>query len=146
MTSHLFLGFSALEDLVLNPVHTKPEDSVKELDELDVFLEVENKWKTDNFMILGDFNADRSYVSNKDMETSAVTHVHWLIKDDIPQQTQATRSLDRWLTDFIYEITSKAYGLSEDETLSHTWLLQPSILPTKPCTVTETKTLGLLLL
>lgn len=35
-----------------------------------------------NFMILGDFNADGSYVSNKDMKTSAVTHVHWMIKDD----------------------------------------------------------------
>ena len=37
-----------LEDLVLIPVHTKPDDSVKELDELyDVFLEVKKKWKTD---------------------------------------------------------------------------------------------------
>lgn len=30
------------------PVHTKPEDSVKELDELyDVFQDVKTKWKTD---------------------------------------------------------------------------------------------------
>ncbi len=37
-----------LEDLVLMPVHTKPEDSVKELDELyDVFQDVKKKWKTD---------------------------------------------------------------------------------------------------
>lgn len=39
---------AVLEDLVLMPVHTKPEDSVKELDELyDVFQDVKKKWKTD---------------------------------------------------------------------------------------------------
>ena len=37
-----------LKDLVLIPVHTKPEDSVKELDELyDVVKVVKRKWKTD---------------------------------------------------------------------------------------------------
>lgn len=39
---------AVLEDSVLMPVHTKPEDSVKELDELyDVFQDVKEKWKTD---------------------------------------------------------------------------------------------------
>lgn len=37
-----------LKDLVMIPVHTKPEDSDKELDELyDVFLNVKKKWRTD---------------------------------------------------------------------------------------------------
>lgn len=37
-----------LKDLVLIPVHTKPEDSVKELDKLyDVVKVVKKKWKTD---------------------------------------------------------------------------------------------------
>ena len=37
-----------LKDLVVIPVHTKPEDSEKELDEIyDVFLEIKKKWKTD---------------------------------------------------------------------------------------------------
>lgn len=41
-------SFPALKDLVLIPVHTKPKDSQKELDELyDVFLEIKDKWKTD---------------------------------------------------------------------------------------------------
>ncbi len=36
-----------LEDLVLIPVHTKPDDTEKELDELcDVFKAVKKKWKT----------------------------------------------------------------------------------------------------
>lgn len=39
---------SVLKDLVMIPVHTKPEDSEKELDELyDVFLNVTKKWATD---------------------------------------------------------------------------------------------------
>lgn len=39
---------SELKDFVLIPVHTKPDDSEKELDELyDVFQEVKRRWKTD---------------------------------------------------------------------------------------------------
>ncbi|XP_051980399.1 deoxyribonuclease gamma-like isoform X2 [Xyrauchen texanus] len=77
---------TVMEDLVLMPVHTKPEDSVKELDELyDVFEDVKKKWKTDNIMILGDFNADGCYVSNKAMQKIRIRsdkNFHWLIDDD----------------------------------------------------------------
>nr|AAH79505.1 Zgc:101000 [Danio rerio] len=77
---------AVLEDLVLMPVHTKPEDSVKEIDELyDVFQDVRKKWKTDNIMILGDFNADGSYVSDKKMKQIRIRsdpEFHWLISDD----------------------------------------------------------------
>lgn len=39
---------AVLKDLVMIPVHTKPDDSEIELDELyDVFLNVKKKWKTD---------------------------------------------------------------------------------------------------
>ena len=39
---------SVIQDLVLIPVHTKPQDSDKELDQLyDVFLHMKAKWKTD---------------------------------------------------------------------------------------------------
>ncbi|KAI1900003.1 hypothetical protein AGOR_G00067740 [Albula goreensis] len=77
---------TVLKDLVLIPVHTKPEDSEKELDELyDVFLTVKKKWKTDNIMILGDFNADGAYVSNRKMKGIRIRsdkNFHWLIGDD----------------------------------------------------------------
>ncbi|XP_056095314.1 deoxyribonuclease 1 like 4, tandem duplicate 1 isoform X3 [Rhinichthys klamathensis goyatoka] len=86
---------TVLKDLVLMPVHTKPEDSVKELDELyDVFQDVKKKWKTDNIMILGDFNADGSYVSDKEMKTIRIRSdkdFHWLIKDD-EDTTASTRN------------------------------------------------------
>lgn len=39
---------TVLKDLVIIPVHTKPDDSDKELDELyDVFQNVKKKWRTD---------------------------------------------------------------------------------------------------
>uniref|UniRef100_H3CM57 Deoxyribonuclease n=1 Tax=Tetraodon nigroviridis TaxID=99883 RepID=H3CM57_TETNG len=78
---------TVLKDLVMIPVHTKPEDSEKELDELhDVFLNVTQKWGTDNVMILGDFNADGAYVSNRDMKKIRIRsdkNFHWLIGDDV---------------------------------------------------------------
>nr|XP_020469281.1 deoxyribonuclease gamma-like [Monopterus albus] len=84
---------SVLQDLVVIPVHTKPEDSDKELDELyDVFQQVKGKWKTDNIMILGDFNADGSYVSKKEMKRIRIrsdTNFHWLIGDDVDTTASA---------------------------------------------------------
>lgn len=87
---------TVLKDLVLIPVHTKPKDSQKELDELyDVFLQVKEKWKTDNVMILGDFNADGAYVSKKKMKSIRIRtdpDFRWLIGDDV--DTTASLSND----------------------------------------------------
>ncbi|XP_029994008.1 deoxyribonuclease-1-like [Sphaeramia orbicularis] len=78
---------TVLKDIVLIPVHTAPSDSEKELDELyEVFLAVRDKWKTDNVMILGDFNADGAYVTRKEMKEIRIrsdTNFHWLIGDDV---------------------------------------------------------------
>ncbi|XP_042351847.1 deoxyribonuclease 1 like 4, tandem duplicate 1 [Plectropomus leopardus] len=86
---------TVLKDLVMIPVHTKPEDSEKELDELyDVFQHVKEKWRTDNVMILGDFNADGAYVSKKDMKSIRIRsdpNFHWLIGDDV-DTTASTRN------------------------------------------------------
>ncbi|XP_071349847.1 deoxyribonuclease-1-like isoform X2 [Trachinotus anak] len=81
---------AAVKDLVLIPVHTKPEDSLKELDELyDVVDAVRTKWKTDNIMILGDFNADGRYLSKKKKEQIRILSApyHWLIDDDVDTTT-----------------------------------------------------------
>lgn len=75
-----------VKDLVLIPVHTKPEDSLKELDELhDVVQAVRDNWKSDNIIILGDFNADGRYLSKKKMEKIRIRSksYHWLIGDDV---------------------------------------------------------------
>ncbi|KAM9365363.1 deoxyribonuclease 1 like 4, tandem duplicate 1 isoform 2-T4 [Pholidichthys leucotaenia] len=92
---------TVLKDLVMIPVHTKPDDSDKELDELyDVFQHVKKKWKTDNVMILGDFNADGAYVSKYKMKTIRIRsdkNFHWLIGDDVDTtaNTGNTHTYDR---------------------------------------------------
>ncbi|XP_018541439.1 deoxyribonuclease-1 isoform X2 [Lates calcarifer] len=87
---------TVLNDIVLIPVHTTPSDSEKELDELyEVFLTVRDKWKTDNIMILGDFNADGAYVTRKEMKEIRIRsdkNFHWLIGDDV--DTTANTSND----------------------------------------------------
>ncbi|KAM7401568.1 hypothetical protein PAMP_016874 [Pampus punctatissimus] len=77
---------TVVKDLVLIPVHTKPDDSLKELDELDdVVAVVKKKFKTDNIMILGDFNADGRYLSKKKTQKIRIRSApyHWLIDDDV---------------------------------------------------------------
>ncbi|XP_039865340.1 deoxyribonuclease-1-like isoform X2 [Simochromis diagramma] len=77
---------TVVQDLVLIPVHTKPEDSLKELDELhDVVEDIRKKWKNDNIMILGDFNADGRYLSKKKKEKIRICSpsYDWLIDDDV---------------------------------------------------------------
>ncbi|XP_040890262.1 deoxyribonuclease-1-like [Toxotes jaculatrix] len=126
---------TVLKDLVMIPVHTKPEDSEKELDELyDVFLHVKKKWKTDNMMILGDFNADGSYVSKSEMREIRIRsnkNFHWLIGDDVDTtaSTGNNHSYDRIVIygdDMLQAVVpnsakpfnfQKAYGLSEEQAL-----------------------------
>ncbi|KAJ0065377.1 hypothetical protein NL108_007572, partial [Boleophthalmus pectinirostris] len=73
-------------DFVLIPVHTTPEEAEAELDKLhEVFMDVKEKWQTDNIMILGDFNADGSYLSEAHMNMIRIRSdedFHWLISDD----------------------------------------------------------------
>ncbi|XP_073448332.1 deoxyribonuclease gamma [Aquarana catesbeiana] len=55
-----------VKDFVIIPQHTVPENAVREIDELyDVYLEVRQKWITENIIFMGDFNAGCSYVPKK---------------------------------------------------------------------------------
>ncbi|KAM4741282.1 deoxyribonuclease 1 like 4, tandem duplicate 1 [Anableps anableps] len=126
---------TVLKDLVMIPVHTKPEDSETELDELyDLFTHVKKKWRTDNVMILGDFNADGSYVSKKGMKTIRIRsdkNFHWLIGDDVDTtaSTGNTNTYDRIVVygdDMLQAVVPKsaktfnfhkAYKLSEEQAL-----------------------------
>uniref|UniRef100_A0A8C6UET0 Deoxyribonuclease n=1 Tax=Neogobius melanostomus TaxID=47308 RepID=A0A8C6UET0_9GOBI len=84
---HFSCPKTAVKDLVLIPVHTKPEDSLKELDELHhVVQAVRDNWGIDNVVILGDFNADGRYLSEKkELKKISISSgdYHWLIKDDV---------------------------------------------------------------
>ncbi|XP_072522614.1 deoxyribonuclease gamma-like [Salminus brasiliensis] len=123
------------KDLVMIPVHTKPEDSEKELDELyDVVQVVKDKWKTNNIMILGDFNADGSYMSKKAMKGLRIftdKDFHWLIDEDedTTTRTKNDNTYDRIVVygqkmlDSVVPNSAKAfnfqkeYDLTEEEAL-----------------------------
>ncbi|XP_013373183.1 PREDICTED: deoxyribonuclease-1-like 2 isoform X1 [Chinchilla lanigera] len=75
----------AAKELVLIPLHAAPHQAVSEIDALyDVYLDVINKWDTDDMLFLGDFNADCNYVRAEDwaairLRSSEV--FKWLIPD-----------------------------------------------------------------
>ncbi|XP_075292445.1 deoxyribonuclease-1-like 2 [Opisthocomus hoazin] len=74
-----------VEEFVLVPLHSAPQDAVAEIDALyDVYLAIISKWGTDNIMFLGDFNADCAYVQLSDwsairLRTSDI--FKWLLPD-----------------------------------------------------------------
>ncbi|XP_058142602.1 deoxyribonuclease-1-like 2 [Dasypus novemcinctus] len=76
---------SAAQQLVLVPLHAAPHDAVAEIDALyDVYLDVIDKWGTDDILFLGDFNADCSYVRAQDwpgIRLRSSELFRWLIPD-----------------------------------------------------------------
>ncbi|XP_028905162.1 deoxyribonuclease-1-like 2 [Ornithorhynchus anatinus] len=74
-----------VKEFVLVPLHAAPHNAVAEIDALyDVYLDVIDRWGTDDILFLGDFNADCNYVRQHDwpeirLRTSSV--FHWLIPD-----------------------------------------------------------------
>uniref|UniRef100_A0A3Q2QZ69 Deoxyribonuclease n=1 Tax=Fundulus heteroclitus TaxID=8078 RepID=A0A3Q2QZ69_FUNHE len=137
---------TVLKDLVMIPVHTKPDDSEKELDELyDLFVHVRDKWRTDNVMILGDFNADGAYVSKKEMKIIRIRsdkNFHWLIGDDVDTtaSTENTHTYDRIVVygdDMLQAVVpnsaktfnfQKAYKLSDEKVCCYFHKSQRSFL------------------
>lgn len=56
-----------VKDFVIVPIHTTPEAAVKEIDELyDVFQDVKQRWTSENYLIMGDFNAACGYVPKRE--------------------------------------------------------------------------------
>ncbi|XP_006873938.1 PREDICTED: deoxyribonuclease-1-like 2 [Chrysochloris asiatica] len=76
---------AAAGEFVLVPLHAAPHQAVTEIDALyDVYLDVIDKWGTDDILFLGDFNADCNYVRAQDwtairLRSSEV--FKWLIPD-----------------------------------------------------------------
>ncbi|KAK2529504.1 Dnase1l3 [Columba guinea] len=76
---------TAVKEFAIIPLHTTPETAVREIDELyDVYLDVKQRWRTENFVFMGDFNAGCSYVPQKQWKNIRLrTHSEfvWLIGD-----------------------------------------------------------------
>ncbi|KAF3818860.1 hypothetical protein GH733_012277 [Mirounga leonina] len=76
---------SAAGEFVLIPLHAAPHQAVAEIDALyDVYLDVIDKWGTDDLLFLGDFNADCNYVRERDWPSVRLRSSEvfkWLIPD-----------------------------------------------------------------
>ncbi|XP_075420560.1 deoxyribonuclease-1-like 2 [Tenrec ecaudatus] len=76
---------AAAGELVLVPLHAAPHHAVAEIDALyDVYLDVIDKWGTDDILFLGDFNADCNYVRAQDWPSIRLRSSQifkWLIPD-----------------------------------------------------------------
>uniref|UniRef100_A0AAX7V576 Deoxyribonuclease-1-like 1 n=1 Tax=Astatotilapia calliptera TaxID=8154 RepID=A0AAX7V576_ASTCA len=85
---------TAIKEFVLIPQHTTPSNTTKELDALyDVLQHVRNMWKTENVMLLGDFNAGCGYLAKKNRKNVRLitdTNLIWLIPDDADTTVRST--------------------------------------------------------
>ncbi|XP_076984988.1 deoxyribonuclease gamma [Tamandua tetradactyla] len=128
--------YTAVKDFVIIPLHTTPEASIREIDELaDVYTYVKRRWKAENFIFMGDFNAGCSYVPKKawkSIRLRADSRFVWLIGDqeDTTVKESTSCAYDRIVLRGQEIISSvvpdsncvfdfqKAYKLTEKEALS----------------------------
>ncbi|XP_004450757.1 deoxyribonuclease gamma [Dasypus novemcinctus] len=126
---------TAVKDFVIIPLHSTPETSVKEIDELvDVYMDVKRRWKAENFIFMGDFNADCSYVPKKAWKSIRLRtnpRFIWLIGDqeDTTVKESTDCAYDRIVLrgqEIVRAVVSdsnhifdfrKAYQLTEEEAL-----------------------------
>ncbi|XP_067933905.1 deoxyribonuclease-1-like [Watersipora subatra] len=75
-------------------VHIAPNEAVEELNALvDVFTAAKENWGVDDVMIMGDFNADCTYVSDEEKEQLDLRTDNsylWLIGDDVDTTVSST--------------------------------------------------------
>ncbi|XP_043080225.1 deoxyribonuclease-1-like 1 [Puntigrus tetrazona] len=78
---------TVVKEFVLIPQHTTPSNATKEIDELyDVFVDIRARWKIENVMFLGDFNAACGYVAKKNRKNVRLfsdPSFIWLIQDNV---------------------------------------------------------------
>lgn len=83
-----------LNKFVLGAIHIKPDTAVEELIGLThVFDQAKTVFNTEDVMIMGDLNADCSYVSQRDWPRITLKSdpaFHWLIGDEIDTTVKST--------------------------------------------------------
>ncbi|XP_072223805.1 deoxyribonuclease-1-like 1 [Leuresthes tenuis] len=87
---------TAIKEFVLIPQHTTPSNTTKELDALyDVLQHVKKMWRTENIMLLGDFNADCSYLAKKNRKKVRLitdSSLFWLITENSDTTVRSSTS------------------------------------------------------
>ncbi|KAK2832873.1 hypothetical protein Q5P01_016762 [Channa striata] len=75
-----------VNNFVLIPQHTSPENAVTEVDALyDVVADVRTRWNTNNVVLLGDFNAGCTYITASAWQRIRLftdKSFHWLITNE----------------------------------------------------------------
>ncbi|XP_043310742.1 deoxyribonuclease-1 isoform X3 [Cervus canadensis] len=85
---------SEVKEFAIVPLHSAPSDAVAEINSLyDVYLDVRQKWDLNDIMLMGDFNADCSYVTSSQwssirLRTSSA--FQWLIPDSADTTATST--------------------------------------------------------
>ncbi|XP_023261768.1 deoxyribonuclease gamma-like [Seriola lalandi dorsalis] len=87
---------TTIKEFVLIPQHTTPTNTTKELDALyDVLQDVRKMWKTENVILLGDFNADCGYLAKKNRKNVRLItekSLVWLIEDKTDTTVRSSTS------------------------------------------------------
>ncbi|KAM9744821.1 deoxyribonuclease-1 [Menidia menidia] len=127
---------TAVKNFTLIPQHTSPDFAVQECDALyDVVTDVRNRWKTNDIVLLGDFNTDCSYVAGSDWEQIRLftdKSFHWLIPNEADTTVSHTNcAYDRIVvtTDMMKGVvhgSAKVYDFMQDLKLSHSLALAVS--------------------
>ncbi|PKK24485.1 deoxyribonuclease-1 [Columba livia] len=85
-----------VEEFVMVPLHAEPSNAASEIDALyDVYIDVVNKWATNNILFLGDFNAGCSYVASAQwpsIRLRSLCACEWLIPDSADTTVADTTS------------------------------------------------------
>ncbi|XP_071759232.2 deoxyribonuclease-1 [Centroberyx gerrardi] len=79
-------SYTAVRNFVLIPQHTSPDYAVEEVNALyDVVADVRARWKTNDIVLLGDFNTGCNYVMGSDWDKIRLftdKTFHWLITNE----------------------------------------------------------------
>lgn len=90
----MFSSNSVVQNIVLIPQHTSPDEAVKEVDALyDVAAYTKNHWKTNDILLLGDFNAGCNYVLGSEWDQIRLytdKSYNWLIPNDADTTVTST--------------------------------------------------------
>ncbi|KAL5006435.1 hypothetical protein ScPMuIL_015241 [Solemya velum] len=96
-------------------VHVRPDSAVQEIESLrDVYDDVRRKWADDNVLIMGDLNADCSYVTKTAMKKLTMrSDFYWPIGDDVDTTVAKTDCAYDSTVPFRFDTV---YGLTPEQT------------------------------
>ncbi|KAM3864091.1 deoxyribonuclease-1 [Diretmus argenteus] len=127
---------TAVRNFVLIPQHTSPDYAVVEVDALyDVVADVNARWRTNDIILLGDFNSGCTYVLDSEWDMIRLftdKSFHWLISDNADTTVSHTNCpYDRIVatTDMMRGVergSAAVYDYMMDLNLSHSLALAVS--------------------